>query len=206
MVPRKIFELLRSEIVQGALAPGTELKQEDLAARFSASRIPVREALRLLEAEGLVAFGPNRSAHVVALSADEVEEIFHLRLLLETDCLARAVTEMGEADLARIDRALRRAEIDAGTNDWSESDMVFHEALYAPAGRPRQVALIRRLRMTSELQIPAYRRVPDETARWLADHGAIVEACHERRGDRAVTVLRAHIEGARRIVLDAMPS
>lgn len=206
MVPRRIFELLRSDIVQGTILPGAELKQEDLAARFGASRIPVREALRLLEAEGLVAFGPNRSAHVVALSADEVEEIFHLRLLLETDCLARAVAEMSEGDLVRIDRALRRAEIDAGTTDWSESDMAFHEALYAPAGRPRQVALIRRLRMTSELQIPAYRRLPDETARWLADHGAIVEACRVRRADRAVAVLRAHIEGARRIVRDAMRS
>lgn len=206
MVPRKIFELLRSEIVQGALPPGTELKQEDLAARFSASRIPVREALRLLEAEGLVAFGPDRSARVVALSPDEVEEIFHLRLLLETDCLAGAVADMDGADLARIDRALRRAGIDAGTSDWSESDMAFHEALYAPADRPRQVALIRRLRMTSELQVPAYRRLPDETVRWLADHEAIVDACRAGRGERAVAVLRAHIEDARRIVLDAMRS
>jgi DNA-binding GntR family transcriptional regulator len=206
MVPRKIFELLRAEIVQGAIPPGAELKQEELAARFGASRIPVREALRLLEAEDLVTFGPNRSAHVVALAADEVDEIFHLRLLLETDCLARAVERMEETDLALIERARRRAEIDAETSDWSESDMAFHEALYAPAGRPRQVALIRRLRMTSELRVPAYQRLPEETARWLADHDAIVAACRDRRADRAVAVLRDHIEGARRIVLDAMRS
>lgn len=206
MVPRKIFELLRAEIVQGALPPGAELKQEDLAARFGASRIPVREALRLLEAEDLVAFGPNRSAYVVALSAEEVDEIFHLRLLLEADCLAQAIGRMSEPDLAQIERARRRAEIDADTGDWSESDMAFHEALYAPAGRPRQVALIRRLRMTSELQVPAYQRLPGETARWLADHAAIVEACRARRADRAVAILHDHIEGARRIVLDAMRS
>lgn len=206
MVPRKIFELLRSEIVQGVLPPGAELKQEELAARFGASRIPVREALRLLEAEDLVAFGPNRSAYVVQLSADEADEIFHLRLLLETDCLAGAVGKMASSDLASIERARRRAEIDAETGAWSESDMAFHEALYAPAGRPRQVALIRRLRMTSELQVPAYQRLPDETARWLADHAAIVAACHEGRADRAVAVLRDHIEGARRIVRDAMRS
>jgi DNA-binding GntR family transcriptional regulator len=206
MVPRKIFELLRSEIVQGALPPGAELRQEELAARFGASRIPVREALRLLEAEDLVAFGPNRSACVVALSIDEVDEIFHLRLLLETDCLTRAAGRMSESDLALIERARRRAEIDAGTNGWSDSDMAFHAALYAPADRPRQIALIRRLRMTSELQAPAYQRLPGETARWLADHMAIVEACRVRRTDDAVAILRDHIEGARRIVLDAMRS
>ena len=206
MVPRKIFELLRSEIVQGALPPGAELKQEELAARFGASRIPVREALRLLEAEDLVAFGPDRSARVIALSADEVDEIFHLRLLLETDCLTRAIEDMSEADLVQIERARRRAEIDAETSDWSESDMAFHESLYAPAGRPRQVALIRRLRMTSELQVPAYQRLPGETSRWLADHVAMVEACRHRHADRAVAILRDHIEGARRIVLGAMRS
>lgn len=206
MVPRKIFELLRAEIVQGALPPGAELRQEELAARFGASRIPVREALRLLEAEDLVTFGPNRSARVVALSAGEVDEIFHLRLLLETDCLARAVERMEDPDLALIERARRRAGIDAETGDWSESDMAFHEALYAPAGRPRQVALIRRLRMTSELQVPAYQRLPEETARWLADHDAIVAACRDRCADHAVAILRNHIEGARRIVLDAMRS
>ncbi|MDQ8755163.1 FCD domain-containing protein [Sphingosinicella sp. LHD-64] len=133
-----------------------------------------------------------------------MDEIFHLRLLLETDCLARAIEKMGEPDLALIERARRRAEIDADTSDWSESDLAFHEALYAPAARPRQVALIRRLRMTSELQAPAYQRLPDETARWLTDHEAIVAACRERHADRAVALLRAHIEGARRIVLDAM--
>lgn len=204
MVPKKIFELLRSEIVQGALPPGAELKQEELAVRFGASRIPVREALRLLEAEGLVAFGPNRSAYVVALSIEEVDEIFHLRLLLETDCFARAAERMDISDLARIERARRRAEIDAGTNDWSDSDMAFHEALYAPANRPRQIALIRRLRMTSELQVPAYQRLPGEAGRWLADHKAIVEACRAGRADDAVAILHDHIESARRIVLDAM--
>lgn len=206
MVPRRIFELLKCEIVGGALPPGAELKQEELAARFGASRIPVREALRLLEAEELVAFGPNRSAYVVQLSADEVDEIFHLRLLLETDCLAAAVPQMDEATLARIERAGRRAGIDAGTPDWSQSDMAFHDALYAPAGRPRQTALIRRLRMASELQIPACQRLPENTAHWLADHEAMVDACRERRADRAVAMLRDHIEGARRIVLDAMRS
>src|SRR5947207_6687046 len=101
--PETIASALRADILSGASRPGTLLRQEDLAARFAMSRIPVRDALRLLEAEGLVTIATNRGAQVTQLSRDEVAEIFHLRVLLECDCLALAASRMSEKDLDRID-------------------------------------------------------------------------------------------------------
>src|SRR5690242_14507051 len=83
--PDLIADALREEIQRGTPGPGEALRQEEVAARFSVSRIPVREALRQLEAEGLVVVYPNRGAYVAQLSAQELREITDLRVLLEGD-------------------------------------------------------------------------------------------------------------------------
>src|SRR5262245_44671843 len=102
--PETVAAALRAEILSGEARPGTLLRQEDLAARFAMSRIPVRDALRLLEAEGLVSIATNRGAQVVELSRDEVAEIYHLRILLECNCLSVAMARMTDTELDRIDR------------------------------------------------------------------------------------------------------
>ena len=103
--PDLIAESLREEILRGALAPGQALRQEELADRFGVSRLPVRDALLRLEAQGLVHVFPNRGAFVISLSADEVTEIYEMRLLLEGDILERAVPRMTPDDWRRIDAA-----------------------------------------------------------------------------------------------------
>ena len=102
--PETIAAALRADILSGATKPGTLLRQEDLAARFAMSRIPVRDALRLLEAEGLVTIATNRGAQVSRLSRSEVAEIYHLRSLLECNCLGLAIPRMSETELDRIER------------------------------------------------------------------------------------------------------
>jgi DNA-binding GntR family transcriptional regulator len=202
--PETIAAALRADILSGETKPGTLLRQEDLAARFAMSRIPVRDALRLLEAEGLVTIATNRGAQVIRLSRDEVAEIYHLRILLECDCLGVAIARMSEADLDRIDRVRQRAEIDAATSDWNEGDWSFHEALYRPSGHGRQIEMIRSLRTTSDLYAAAHHALPRERRRWLADHRAIVAACRARRAADAVAALTAHLSGARDFVLSRM--
>src|SRR5947207_14898534 len=120
--PETIASALRADILSGASRPGTLLRQEDLAARFALSRIPVRDALRLLEAEGLVTIATNRGAQVTVLSRAEVAEIFHLRILLEGNCLGVAVPLMNAEDIAGIERTRQRAAIDADTPEWSAGD------------------------------------------------------------------------------------
>lgn len=202
--PETIAAALRADILSGETKPGTLLRQEDLAARFSMSRIPVRDALRLLEAEGLVTIATNRGAQVVQFSKDEVAEIYHLRILLECDCLGAAMARMTDADLDRIERIRQRAEIDAATPEWNDSDWAFHEALYRPSLHARQIEMIRSLRTTSDLYAAAHQALPKERKRWLADHRAIVAACRARRSADAVAALRSHLTAARDFVLGRM--
>jgi DNA-binding GntR family transcriptional regulator len=202
--PETIAAALRADILSGKTKPGTLLRQEDLAAQFAMSRIPVRDALRLLEAEGLVTIATNRGAQVTQLSRDEVAEIYHLRILLECDCLSLAMARMSEADLDRIDRVRQRAEIDAATPEWNEGDWSFHEALYRPSGHGRQIETIKGLRTTSDLYAAAHEALPKQRRRWLADHRTIVAACRARRTDDAVDALTAHLTGARDFVLGRM--
>jgi DNA-binding GntR family transcriptional regulator len=202
--PDTIAAALRADILSGETKPGTLLRQEDLAARFAMSRIPVRDALRLLEAEGLVTIATNRGAQVIQLSVDEVAEIYHLRILLECNCLSLAMARMNEADLDRIDRIRQRAEIDAATPEWNEGDWSFHEALYRPSGHGRQIEMIRGLRTTSDLYAAAHEALPKQRRRWLADHRAIIAACRARRTDDAVAALTAHLSAARDFVLSRM--
>jgi DNA-binding GntR family transcriptional regulator len=202
--PETIAAALRADILSGKTKPGTLLRQEDLAAQFAMSRIPVRDALRLLEAEGLVTIATNRGAQVIQLSRDEVAEIYHLRILLECDCLGVAMARMSEPDLDRIDRIRQRAEIDAATPEWNEGDWSFHAALYGPSGHGRQIEMIRGLRTTSDLYAVAHEALPRERKRWLADHRAIVAACRAGRTADAVAALTAHLSAARDFVLGRM--
>lgn len=202
--PDIIASALRREIMNGDLRPGLALRQEDLAARFAVSRMPIRDALRLLEADGLVVIAANRGASVSSLSIAEVEEIFHLRTLLECDCLQAACVLMDDASLRQIDRACARAEFEAGTPEWADADWAFHEALYAPSRRSRQLTLIRSLRMTSNLYAVPHGALPTERERWLADHRAIMDACQRRQADEAVAALRSHLRAAGEFVLRHM--
>jgi DNA-binding GntR family transcriptional regulator len=202
--PETIAAALRADILSGKTRPGTLLRQEDLAAQFAMSRIPVRDALRLLEAEGLVTIATNRGAQVTQLSRDEVAEIYHLRILLEGNCLGVAMTHMSGTELERIDRIRQRAEIDAATAEWNDGDWSFHEALYRPSGHGRQIEIIRGLRTTSDLYAAAHEALPKERKRWLADHRAIVAACRAGRTADAVATLTAHLMAARDFVLRRM--
>jgi len=201
MSAEKIAAALEDEIVAGTYRPGVELKQGEIAARFAVSRIPVRDALQLLSARGLIDLVPNRRARVIRLSEAEIEEVYDLRLLLETDCLRQSIRRATEADMARIDTALAHSNIDAATSRWAESDWMFHKTLYAPAGRPRQISMIEELRRTCRIHIAGYGILPSRTEDWLDDHAAMVEALKEREEDRAAEILERHIATARRTLL-----
>src|SRR5689334_18278168 len=105
--PETVREALRVAISSGDLAPGFQLRQDELAERFGTSRIPVREALRQLEAEGFVTILPNRGAVVADLSVDEVIELLEIRIALECHALRLAIPAMGEMDLDETKKVLR---------------------------------------------------------------------------------------------------
>jgi DNA-binding GntR family transcriptional regulator len=199
--PDLIADALRADIQRGAVAPGDALRQEELAHRFGVSRLPVRDALLRLEAEGLVTVYPNRGAYVTALSAGEVREIYDLRILLEGDAIERAVPRVTPAHWRAIDAARAAAAEGADGPEWAALDRAFHLALYAPAGRPRQLALIESLRGTVDRYWSAYAALPSRTPEWLRDHDRIVAACRAADPAAARRLLTDHLGRAAEVVV-----
>lgn len=191
-----IADALRNEIRQGQVSPGAALRQEGLATRFKVSRIPIREALRVLERDGLVQVFPNRGAFVVQLTAAEMEEITDLRVLLEGDLIESAVTLLDASDILKIKEAERIAKDRAHTAEWIDADRAFHACLYAPANKTKQLQLVFSLRTELERYQSAYSQLPRQKNRWLREHHDIVVACDQRDASKARAVLVKHIRAA----------
>jgi len=97
-----VTNALREAILSGELRPGERLLQEQLADQLRVSRIPLRDALRRLEAEGLVRIGPRRGAEVASLSPDDVREVYDIRISLEPELMRRAIAALGPGDITRL--------------------------------------------------------------------------------------------------------
>lgn len=204
MTSQTIAQTLQNDILSGALPPGTPLSQSELATQFGVSRIPVRDALAQLAACGLITTRPNRTATVLKMSAAEVEETYHMRILLEGDLLMRAVPRMTEAHFTAIEYALKRSSLEAVQDNWATGDQMFHQTLYAAAESPHQSNLADDLRRACRVQIAGYSKLTGKTARWLRDHEEIVTACQSGNAKEAQRRLRRHLKAARNLLLRVM--
>jgi len=204
MTPETIAAELRTELMAGTLRPGSQLPQVALAERFRVSRIPIRDALRILAGEGLVEIEANRGAKAITLTLTEVQELYDLRVLLECDCLRRAAETMTPAALEEIERARRKSDLDAGTPGWAAGDWAFHRTIYQRVGRPRQLAMIEALRRTCQLFVGAYSTLPAKKPRWLDEHRIILKHLQRREADQAVIALQGHLEAAAKHLRERM--
>ncbi|HVH38212.1 MAG TPA: GntR family transcriptional regulator [Sphingomicrobium sp.] len=204
ITPSIVAEAVRADIANGRVPPGFALRQEELAQRFGVSRIPVREALRQLEAEGIVTVRANRGAFVRSFSPEELREIFDLRIMLETDLLRRAVPAMTQDDFEHIEAALDGVAPARRGNWRRELDRRFHQALYQPAGRPLQLEMAMKLRDSIAHYAPAEDHMRRLTSDWMDDHREIATACAQRRSDEAVRLLRHHLEVAAELTLGTL--
>lgn len=191
---------LRQWIASGTLSDGTRLVERELAERFAVSRIPLREALRKLEAQGLIAIHPNRGAVVRTLTPADIDEIYSLRMLLEGDAIFQAVKRMDEETLVRaslVHRLLGKADTQEKQGALNRE---FHDLLYAPCGNLRQLNAIRDLRA----QVERYERLQAtllaETPAFQLEHASILKACRERNARLAKSMTVAHLATAKHIV------
>ncbi|HWL70709.1 MAG TPA: GntR family transcriptional regulator [Geminicoccus sp.] len=191
---------LRRRILLGELPAGAHLRQEAVAEMFGLSRIPVREALQRLDAEGWVRFAPHRGAFVSGLSAEEVAELFELRLLLEPHLLRRAVPRFGADGLAALEQAAAGFEQALHSDErerWGAANRAFHRQLYAPAGRPRIAALAQGFDERMEAYVAAHLGLEGIAPRAIAEHRRLVDAVAARDAGRAAAVLVDHLERTR---------
>jgi DNA-binding GntR family transcriptional regulator len=194
-------EALRERILRGVYADETPLRQDALAAEFGVSRIPIREALRQLEAEGLVVFNPHRGAVVSSLSVEEIDELFELRAEIESDLIRRAVTLVVPDDITRARDVLKAYEAafrGAEVTEWGKLNWEFHSTLYAAANRPFTMAIIRRLHQQSDRYLRMQLVLTHGEHRAIEEHRAILASVIARDARKAASLVRQHIHGAGR--------
>ncbi|MCZ0737994.1 GntR family transcriptional regulator [Phreatobacter sp. AB_2022a] len=189
---KEVVRILRDRILSGEIDEGTALRQEKIATELGVSRIPVREALKHLEVEGLVKIVSHSGAVVAELSLDEIRQTFELRAVVETWLLAAAIPFMTQQDLAEAE-AIVTAMDEAGIESWGDMNWRFHERLYRPANRDHITAMIRRIHEGTDRYIYMHMKVTDGKEKAQSDHRQILSLCREKDLHRAVAFLQDHI-------------
>jgi DNA-binding GntR family transcriptional regulator len=186
--------VLRRAILNGELASGSRLVQADLAAMLDVSTTPVREALRDLATEGLVQFDAHRGAIVSELSADEVHQIYEIRMVLEPLAMRQAVPNVTEALLERLRRLHESMSAEPHAVDWVDRNRVFHMAVYEASSSPRLASIIRNLQDASVMYIGAFlQQKPELRTEANHDHAEILDALENRDVEAAVAALEKHL-------------
>ncbi|HEX9401591.1 MAG TPA: GntR family transcriptional regulator [Anaeromyxobacter sp.] len=198
---QEVADRLRRLIYDGALAPGAWIDERALVEQFGISRTPLREALKVLHAEGLVSLTPRRGARVAGeLTPHDLDEIFPLMSLLEGLCAFEAVKKATPADVKRLEALHARLERHAAAGDvarYYEQNYGFHEAIQEVAANPwlsRTVGELRRfLRLLRGRQL----RVANRMEASLAEHRKLMRALRRRDPEEAERVMRAHLMAQR---------
>jgi DNA-binding GntR family transcriptional regulator len=192
----EIAAALRRRVLAGGLAPGTPLRQDELAAEFGVSKIPVREALQRLDVEGVVVLRTNRGAVVGALTPARAREVYGLRRALEPALLREAVPRRTIVHLAEAEHALAGSDPADPVANWR-----FHRALYAASGWTHGLALLEPLVAVASPYLVLYTEHLGEGSRSHDEHERLLAACRDRDADRAVAVLEEHLAGAEATLL-----
>ncbi len=197
-------ELIRQAIVDGRLPPGRRLKEEELARELGISRTPVREALLVLQAEGLVDAAPNRGATVRAHTAEDLDDLYQLRALLEGYAARRAAVRMTDETAAllwgsceRFEAVAERGEV----RDLVRENLFFHGTIHDAAGSARLAAMVRKV-----IELPlVYRSYvwysPEQRHLSVHYHRQIARALEMRDAERAELLMKEHVFEARDLLV-----
>ena len=193
-----IVDQLRQSILDGTYPAGSQLRQDALGEAYGVSRIPVREALFQLEAEGLVRIVPQKGAIVSELSLDEINDVFDLRGIMEPRLLAQSAPHFTAQDFAGLDDIQKHFEkaIKAGNvSEWGQLNADFHMALYAHARRPRTKAIVVALLQTSD----RYTRLQLSNTKAMGtaekEHAHLIALCRAQADRRGLPVSGAAYRG-----------
>jgi DNA-binding GntR family transcriptional regulator len=189
-----VTKALRDMILSGALGIGVQLKQEALAKRFGVSRIPVREALKRLQAEGLVDHTPHQGSIVASQSIDELIETLDIRIGLETRALKLAIPRMAASDHKAARVIMTQYDASDSPLEWAELNLAFHLCLYRPCGRPKLVKMIEELVRGMGIHIRAQQSYKVGRKSPQTEHRAMLKACIARDVNLATELLEQHIE------------
>jgi DNA-binding GntR family transcriptional regulator len=188
------FQALRSAIETGRLRPGERLRISSLIELLGMSPTPIREALRLLQAEGLVAHEPHRGMVVRLYVLEEVDELYRLRLLLEPAATERAAEHAAPAEMKQIQalhRKLKSAVSSPSATDSAQLNAAWHRAIYSACGSPYLIQFI--MRLWSAMPVEAV-WLSSHALDSIDEHQAVMDAIGNRDAKAAAEAMKRHIE------------
>jgi DNA-binding GntR family transcriptional regulator len=195
----RVAAYLREAILGGDLKPGDRIRQEEIAARLGASRLPVREALRMLEAEGLTEHEPHKGARVPRLTQHEVDVIYRMRERLEPLALVESLPRLGAADHEQLEEVQHRIEENEDLEKFLDLDREFHMLTYSGCAIDPLNQNIARLWNSTQHYRRAYVALGGRNRMWVvnAEHRLILDAVVRRDATDAERYLEGHIRRTR---------
>jgi DNA-binding GntR family transcriptional regulator len=203
-----VARIVRKAILDGRLQPGQPLRERALAEELGISRTPIREALFILQGEGLVGMTPNRGATVRTITATDIAEIYSVRGLLESQAAALAAGRISDRELARLDEAHYRIERLGGhatPQEQAEADLHLHGVIADAAGSHLLRTILGQVHAFTATYRSRYPYSPDELRRANAQHKAIIEALRAHDAESAELRMREHVGASQVLALRHFP-
>jgi DNA-binding GntR family transcriptional regulator len=196
---QRIAAHLREAILAGEIAPGQWIRQEEVAARLGASRLPVREALRMLEAEGLTEHAANKGSRVPLLDMREVDIVYRMRERLEPLALAESLPELTDDQIGHMENVQARIEADGKLTEFLVLDREFHLTSYAACPSERLVSTISGLWNSTQHYRRAFMLLSGPDRRWVvnSEHRLLLDAIRRRDAVDGERFLSGHIRRTR---------
>ncbi|MGM4980188.1 GntR family transcriptional regulator [Hyphomicrobiales bacterium] len=192
-IASRISRVLADRIIRGEIAPDARLRQDHIAEEFGTSHVPVREAFRRLEAQGLAINLPRRGVRVASFDLEEVREVAEMRAALEGLALKHAAQHLTPAILDAAEEATREGDAAGDVHAWEEANRRFHRLILAPCGMVRLLAAIDDLHAASaRFLFSAWQSGWEK--RTDHDHRAILAALRQGRSDEAAAILQKHVQ------------
>lgn len=190
---------LRAQILSGTMPPGGRIRQEVVAEQFGTSRLPVREALRMLSAEGLVELEPNKGARVPMLDEHEVSLVYSMRERLEPLALVESIPHLDDDIVEELRIIQSRIEADTELQEFLILDREFHMLTYSGCDSEHLLGTVRRFWNTTQHYRRAFMEVSGPRRMWIvnAEHNLIIDAIERRDPDDAERYLAGHIRRTR---------
>lgn len=192
-----VFNTLREAILKGELKPGERLMELQLAARLGVSRTPIREAIRMLEQEGLAVTIPRRGAEVARMTEKDMEDVLQVRGALDELAVKLAAESITSEQLKMLERAGADFERSLATNDVREiaqADVAFHDAIYQATGNCRLVNLLNNLREQLYRYRVEYLKDSSSYPRLLKEHRDIVDSLRRKDKSAAAEIMLDHVK------------
>lgn len=194
-----VTDQLRKAILTGKIGPGERLHQDELSRQLAVSRMPIREALRILESEGLVEFRPHRGAVVVDLRPEDIAEIFEIRAMLEGKACELAAPNLSDETLGRMRQILEEmAGVNHDEEHWLELNRDFHTAIYPACGWPRLCGLIDAQRNVVQPYLRASLAFLGRTESASAEHWFLLQSAEARDGHLLARATIDHLRSTAR--------